>query len=280
MFDMVARHLSITAAADVLNQSKGSISYQISKLENELGFLLFERANARLALTEAGRRLWHVSQSALSQIDREVAELRGGGPDSVTIGALTYFASRWLSPRLTRFFEAHPGLSLRIEPINSVDELRTRRVDLAILWGVGEWTDLTHELLFACPAVPTANRPVAEKVREIGIEQAVRSIPLLGDSSGDAGWRAWHEAAGLPYQPSRASLVLQDSGSRVQAVIDGQGLALWDRLIAPELEAGTLMTVADHWLTTAGYHIILPQTPLNHGAQRFLTWIRSEATAD
>ena len=70
IFDAVARSLSMTKAADEVNQSKGSISYKINKLETELGFRLFERRHAKLELTEEGRRLWHVSQTALSQIDR------------------------------------------------------------------------------------------------------------------------------------------------------------------------------------------------------------------
>lgn len=277
VFDTVARCESMTMAAAQLNRSKGSVSYQISKLEAELGFPLFDRVNARLSLTEAGRRLWHVSQSALGQIDREVADLRGGAPDGVVVGMLTYFSARWLSPRLTRFFEANPGTSLRIEPVSSIDALRTLQVDMAILWGVGDWQDVQSELLFPCPAVPTGNPKVAEAVARVGIEAAIRTIPLLGDSSGDAGWRAWHKAAGLPYQPSRLSLVLPDSNSRVQAVIDGQGLALWDLLVEPELQAGTLVTVSDTWLDTAGYYLVYPRTPLARGAWRFFEWIKIEA---
>ena len=43
IFDAVARKQSMTAAAIDLNLSKGSISYQINKLEENLGFALFER---------------------------------------------------------------------------------------------------------------------------------------------------------------------------------------------------------------------------------------------
>ena len=50
-FDVVARHLSMTVAGQELHQSKGAVSYQIKKLEDELGFPLFERTNARLELT-------------------------------------------------------------------------------------------------------------------------------------------------------------------------------------------------------------------------------------
>ena len=278
-FDAVARNLSMTKAADEVHQSKGSISYQVGKLEAELGFRLFERAHAKLELTEEGRRLWHVSQTALSQIDREIEDLRGTASSALTIGALTYFSSRWLSPRLTRFFEANPGISLRIEPLNSFDMMRSVKVDMAILWGIGSWKDHKSELLLSLPAVPTANRAVAEQVSRLGLAEAVRQLPLLGDSSGDAGWRAWHKAAGLPYAPSRSSLTIPDSNSRVQAVVDGQGIALWDDLVAPEFGDGTLVRLSDVRVENAGYFVVFTDQPMSQGAESFLDWLRAETSS-
>ena len=275
-FDAVARTLSMTKAADEMHQSKGSISYQVGKLEAELGLRLFERAHAKLELTEEGRRLWHVSQTALSQIDREIEDLRGTAAGAVTVGALTYFSSRWLSPRLTRFFEANPGISLRIEPINSVEMLRSVRVDMAVLWGIGGWEGHKCELLLSLPAVPTANHAVAEQVKQLGLAEAVRQLPLLGDSSGDSGWRAWHAAAGLPYAPSRSSLTIPDSNSRVQAVVDGQGIALWDDLVAPEIDDGTLVRLSDVGVKDAGYRILFTERPMSQSAEAFLDWLRAE----
>lgn len=276
IFDAVARTLSMTKAADEVHQSKGSISYQINKLEAELGFRLFERAHAKLELTEEGRRLWHVSQTAMSQIDREIEDLRGTASGAVTVGALTYFSSRWLSPRLTRFFEANPGISLRIEPINSVDMMRSVKVDMAILWGIDGWEGHKSELLLSLPAVPTASRAVAEQVRQLGLAEAVRQLPLLGDSSGDSGWRAWHAAAGLPYAPSPSSLTIPDSNSRVQAVVDGQGIALWDDLVAPEIDDGTLVRLSDVGVKDAGYRILFTERPMSQSAEAFLDWLRAE----
>ena len=276
IFDTVARSLSMTKAADEVHQSKGSISYQVGKLEADLGFRLFERAHATLELTEEGRRLWHVSQTALSQIDREIEDLRGTTSGAVTIGALTYFSSRWLSPRLTRFFEANPGISLRIEPLNSVDMMRSLKIDMAVLWGIGGWEGHKSELLLSLPAVPTANRVLAEQVKQLGLAEAVRQLPLLGDSSGDAGWRAWHKAAGLPYAPSRASLTILDSNSRVQAVVDGQGIALWDDLVASEFGDGTLVRLSDVRVENAGYFLVFTDQPMSQSAEAFLDWLRVE----
>ena len=273
VFDAVARKQSMTKAATDLNLSKGSISYQINKLEENLGFALFERSNARLQLTENGRRIWNVSLNALQQIDQEIEDIRGSDTRALCIGALTYFSSRWLSPRLMDFFEKNAGFSLRIEPINSLADLKTKDVDLAILWGVGEWKEYESRLLLRLPSVPTANATIAKEVRILGIEAAVKQVPLLGDSSGDTGWRAWHRAVGLPYLPSKSSLTIPDSNSRVQAVIDGQGIALWDRLVAPEIKSGQLVELTDRKLDTSGYYLVFTKDPHATQVQAMLDWL-------
>ena len=47
LFCTVAEKMSFTAAGETLHMSKGVVSYQIAKLEDELGFQLFERFPAR-----------------------------------------------------------------------------------------------------------------------------------------------------------------------------------------------------------------------------------------
>jgi LysR family glycine cleavage system transcriptional activator len=89
--------------------------------------------------------------NALQQIDQEIEDIRGSNTKALCIGALTYFSSRWLSPRLMDFFEKNAGVSLRIEPVNSIADLKTKDVDFAILWGVGEWKEYESRLLLGCP---------------------------------------------------------------------------------------------------------------------------------
>ena len=283
VFDVVARRLSITAAAEELHQSKGSISYQIAKLENELGFKLFLREHPRISITDKGARLLHASQAALAQLDREIALLRENETKSVSIAMQSYVLSRWLSPRLSSFVEAHPGVALRVDPLNSLEDIGTCGADIAIMWGTDEWFSHENELLFTCPSIPTANKALANRVQEIGIGEAVRELPLLVDSSGDRGWRAWHKSAGRPYNPRADSLVFVDSNSRVQAVIDGQGIALWDALVTPEVENGDLVFVCDERLENFGYHLVYPNGRLdegNGGAISFRHWVLAQATQE
>ena len=123
VFTVVARHESVTAAAQELNLSKASVSYQIRKLEDELGFTVFDRKGQRLHISPKGEKLMHSAQLAFGQLDRGIRELKEAAPEMITIGALTYFFSRWLSSRLMLFMEANPSIAVRVEPIIGIDDL-------------------------------------------------------------------------------------------------------------------------------------------------------------
>ena len=120
--------------------------------------MLFDRAKSKLTLTDAGRNLWHVSQSSLNKIE----QLRGKISSTVTVGVLTFFASRWLSPRLANFFQDCPEISLRLEAVNSIDEFNSVNFDLVILWG-NAWGGFTHDLLVDSSSLLVGNPKVAKR---------------------------------------------------------------------------------------------------------------------
>ncbi len=55
VFTVVVRHESVTAAAQELNLSKASVSYQIWKLEDELGFTVFDRKGSDCIFSRKGK---------------------------------------------------------------------------------------------------------------------------------------------------------------------------------------------------------------------------------
>ncbi len=278
LFDVVARHLSFTGAGAELNLTKGAVSYQIRRLEDELGFKLFERKHRSIVLTERGKRLWHSSQIAFRDLEQEIAALRDEGPGRITIGLSTYFASRWLSPRLMTFMASHPGISLRLQPVIDQIDLRTESIDMMIRWGKGDWTDMEIEKLFLCPAMPVAGDALAQQIGVQSLETLLPTMTLLQDREDSVAWRDWHKMAGLSYQSARGGLVVPDPNVRVQAVIDGQGIALNDSLIAGELTEGRLVRISDVELEDYGYFLAYPKGALENAALRdFRDWIMGEA---
>ncbi len=280
VFHVVARRLSFSAAAEDLNLTKGAVSYRIARLEADLGFPVFARRPRGVALTAKGERLRQASQTAFRDLEREIAMLRDEGTGRITIGMATYFASRWLSPRLMTFISSHPRIALRLQPLIDLIDLAARDIDMAIRWGKGDWTDLEIERLLPCSAFPTAGAAIAARVAEAGLEAALPDLPLLHDRDGSQAWQDWHRAAGLVYRPRRDGLVIPDPNVRVQAVIDGQGVALYDRLVADELAAGRLFQISAVELSDYGYYLAYPRGALGAPALKaFRDWILTEANS-
>jgi LysR family glycine cleavage system transcriptional activator len=65
----------------------------------------------------------------------------------------------------------------------------------------------------------------------------------------------------------------------VQAVIDGQGIALWDDLVQNELDSGELFFVSDLAIETAGYYLSSssPASECSTAAETFINWIRQQS---
>lgn len=265
-------------AADELCLTKGAVSYRIAQLEAELGFNLFDRIHRGITLTDKGERLWQAAQNAFDGLEREIDALRADSFRRVTVGLATYFASRWLSSRLMRFMEGHPEIGLRLQPLIDLIDLRGVEIDLAIRWGDGHWNDLEIEPLLSCPAFPTAAPAVRDRVERMGFASGFENTPLLIDRDGSTAWRDWHRAAGLTYHAGREGLVIPDPNVRVQAVIDGQGIALNDSLLAPELADGRLCRVTNVALQDYGYFLAYPPGALRKPEiKAFRDWIVAEA---
>lgn len=280
VFSIVARHGSLSAAAEELNLTKGAVSYQIRGLETELGFEVFRRLPRGISLTARGQSLRDTIQTAFETVEQKISDLREIDDRSVTLGVSTYFASRWLSSRLMDFMKTHPKIRLRIQPMVDLIDLTGENIDLAIRWGDGGWTDMAIEPMFACPAFATGASGSNALIEKLGVEQVLSQMTLLKDREGSPSWQDWHSEAGLPYTEKADTLVIPDPNVRVQAVIDGQGLALNDALVNPELQSGKLDRLSQVQLDSYGYFLAYrPGTRSNPDIDAFAQWLLDQAAA-
>ncbi|WP_457941287.1 LysR substrate-binding domain-containing protein [Mesorhizobium sp. 10J20-29] len=276
VFNVVARHESFSSAADELNLTKGAVSYQLRVLEEALGFNLFDRKPRGIVLTPKGRELWICSMRSLDAIEARIDELRDAPRAPITIATTTYFASRWLSPRLMMFMKGHPRVRLRLQPMIDLKDLDNEGVDLAIRWGRGDSADSVTQRLFACPAFATGSADALALVQAEGLASAVSTLTLLADRSGSAAWEDWHRVAGLPFKARDAVLTIPDPNLRVQAVIDGQGIALNDALVETEMERGSLFRLSQHQIEGYGYFLVHRADAMsNPDVADFARWVLS-----
>lgn len=277
IFRTVAERMSFTAAGEALNMSKGAVSYQIAKLEDELGVSLFERRHTHIRLTPQGEILWGAAKRRFGQLETVISDLRDGPDDTLCVGAHSWFISRWLGPRLSDFTHKHPDIALRVEPINTMADLENPVLDMTVFWCDAETGNRLGTYLYPSRTVPLANPEAAEKAEDVGLAGIVTEVPLLPDASGMEGWKLWHALAGFDYDPRHKPVHLPDANSRLQAVISGNGIALLDELAKPEIDAGLLVPLSEIWLEAYGYYVIPAKNQrLSAAATRFEEWLRDQ----
>ena len=277
LFCTVAEKMSFTAAGDTLHMSKGAVSYQIAKLEGELGFQLFERRHTHISLTPKGESLWSEAKRHFGQLEAVISELRDGSDETLCVGAHSWFISRWLGPRLSDFTHNHPDIALRVEPINTLADLQNPVLDMTVFWCDTETGNRQGTLLYPSRTVPLANPEIIERVVKVGLAHIVTEAPLLPDASGMEGWKLWHALAGFDYAPRHKPVHLPDANNRLQAVISGNGIALLDELAKPEIDAGLLAPLSEISLEGYGYYVIPAKNQrLSAAATRFEAWLRDQ----
>ncbi|MES0862599.1 LysR substrate-binding domain-containing protein [Ruegeria sp. SCPT10] len=278
LFAEIARYSSFSTAAVALNMTKGAISYQIKTLEADLGMALFQRTSRGATLTGDGLKLRAICQTRYEEIETDIQALKGISARSLTVGVSTYFAARWLSPRLMSFMQDHPDVQLRIQPMIEFSTHELQAVDLTIRWGNGTWEDGAVTPFMPMPPYPVGNRAAAELVNRLGMEQAISHMTLLRDRDDSSAWSDWLNASGLPPQARRDVLIVPDPNVRVQAVIDGQGIALMDDLVQSDVKTGRLFRLSRIELPDYGYFLVRPHSAASSEAVQFFSdWLLGEA---
>ncbi len=278
LFAEIARYPSFSEAAEALNMTKGAISYQIKTLEADLGMVLFQRTTRGVALTKLGQGVLAACQGRYQDIEADLLALQGTSSKTLTVGVSTYFAARWLSPRLMSFMQAHGDVQLRIQPMIQFSDHEMQDIDLAIRWGNGCFGGGVVTPFMPMPTFPVGNSDAARLVEDLGIEQAISHFTLLRDRDDSNAWSDWLNTAELPPQSRRDVLIVPDPNVRVQAVIDGQGIALMDDLIRDELDTGRLVRLSGAELSEYGYFLVRPdRVAATETVRVFSDWLQSQS---
>lgn len=276
-FVEIARYPSFSDAAEALNMTKGAISYQIKTLEGDMGMALFRRTPRGVALTGEGLKVLAACQTHYEGIEAGLFALKGTTSKTLTVGVSTYFAARWLSPRLMSFMQSHQDVQLRIQPMVQFSGQELQDVDLAIRWGNGNWQDGVVTPFMPIRSFPVGNAEAAQLVAQLGIGNAISRLTLLRDRDDSNAWSEWLTLAGLPLQTRRDALIVPDPNVRVQAVIDGQGIALMDDLVSDELGNGRLARLSDIVLSDYGYFLFRPHHVVEtETARLFSDWLQGQ----
>ncbi|NET48734.1 MAG: LysR family transcriptional regulator [Merismopedia sp. SIO2A8] len=126
VFLEVARHLSFTEAADVLNLTQPAVSAKIKALEASLGTELFHRLGRKITLTTVGEYLLNSGPALIALENRlvqEVDEIKQGKCSQITIGATTSILNGWLPEVLFDFRQKYPSIDVKCQSFSAIQDL-------------------------------------------------------------------------------------------------------------------------------------------------------------
>lgn len=239
-FETAARWLSFAQAALELNVTPSAVSRQIATLERQLGVALFQRQHRKVALSPAGRDYLAGVRPVLADLAAVTARAsRAGAARTVSLLVYPTFAQRWLIPRLGRFYDAHPGIDLRLTTsLDPVDFTRDG-YDLAIRAAAGRLEPgLRAAAVMEVVTFPVCAPALARRLKKPA-DLAGQTL-IVGKPRPDD-WRHWLRQQGLNDLRSIRWLEFQSLNLAFQAAIEGLGLVMAiEALVGEDLRARRL----------------------------------------
>ena len=224
-FEVSARCLNFTHAAEELFLTQGAVSQQIRQLESPLGVALFKRLPRGLGLSEEGQAYLPVVQDAITRLAVGTNEIFGQHkrrPIKVR-GSLAFFV-HWLAPKLQAFSQAHPHVDIRYISNIWVKELDGED-DMEIRWGHGQWPGLVSQRLTWDTLFPVCSAGLMAK-SPLTVPADVSNHPLLHVLGYEEGWGYWLNMVGAHSVDFSTGMQFDTLISTLRMAELGQGIAL------------------------------------------------------
>ena len=238
-FQEVIRLGSFSEVAKKLAISQPAVSFQIQKLEQELGTRLIDRSRRDITLTAAGKRLLSFAESIegeRGQLQHDLEQLRDEVSGELLIAAST-IPGEFLIPRLlAKFKRMHPAVRVQVDISDSlavIDGVRENRYELGFCGIPPEGQELTS-LKVAEDRIVLAvfpEHPFAQRDQISAGELEGEAIIFRENNSGtQRNLESYLSREGLNLKKLAPTLILGTSQAVVAAIkessVEVKGLAL------------------------------------------------------
>ncbi len=221
-FLSLAETLNFTHTAKELHMSQQAVSQHISRLEEELGFPLFERTRRSVSLTKGGRQMFEFWAKTFREFSllRDLCQARYSSP----CGSLRVGYQNWMNfgpannIALNRFEKAYPDTmveTMRGGPGVLLQRLEERDLNLVLIYErfVQDPGQFKRMELMSAPIMLMIS-PTNPKVKDDAVFEDFITEPFVFDAfpnepSSEALRRAEKEVAMYGLKPSR--IIMSDS---------------------------------------------------------------------
>jgi len=231
VFHAVAEAGSFTHAGETLNLSQSAVSRQIQALEEALAVPLFHRHARGLILTEQGENLNKTVREVFAKLamtEALLTESRERPAGRLKVTTTIGFGSTWLAPRLRRFLDANPEISITLLLDDTDLDLAMREADVAIRMHPPKQPELIqrHVATFNWKVCGVAGYLKAHGIPQRPEDLDAHRLIIYGDYRPPVESVNWMAEIGRRAgTPRRAAVEVNSLPAMIEAVRSGLGLA-------------------------------------------------------
>ena len=289
-FQEVVKLGSFSEVARKLAISQPAVSFQIQKLEHELGTRLIDRTQRAINLTAAGKRLLRFAESIEAEhqhLQHDLEQMREEVSGNLLIAASTIPGEFLLPPLLAEFKALHPSVKIQVavsDSLTVINGVRDNAYEIGFCGMAPEERELEsfkvagdEIVLIVFPAHPFAQRTEISPAELEGEPLIFRE-----ETSGTQRNLETHlSRAGLDLRKWVPYLILGTTQAVVSAVEAGAGIAFVSNLAIKKSQAQGLVRqvgVSGLKLSRDFYGIYRQERVVSRLLEEFITFIQIEAS--
>lgn len=253
VFNMVAKVLSFTKAAETLHMTQPAVTFQVKQLEEFFNTRLFDRTHNKISLTDAGKIVYDYAELILEHYEKmnhEVKELTGEVAGSLLIGASTTIAEYMLPSLLGAFKKQFSDVNIRLQVGNTdaiVAMVENNMIDLGVVEAPVYNKNLEVEVcrLDEMVLIVPTDHPLASKTKILVDElKKYRYISREEGSGSRSVIDTYIKEQGLSYSDLNVEMELGSPEAVKMAVESNVGIAIVSRTtLNKELKLNTLKAI-------------------------------------
>jgi DNA-binding transcriptional LysR family regulator len=286
-FLMVAETLNFRRAAERLAVAQPALSRSVRRLEQHLGFALFERSTRRVTLTPAGELLYREGADALQCLSRACTRAKRvaqGLSGSIMVGYSTFATAGPMSDIIIAFRKQYPDALVGLRLLASSEQsaaLEEGSLDLGFIMSTVclpplEKIAISRERLVAL--VPASHRWARRK--SITLSE-LAATPLVIGTEGR--WRGFRSLLRDTFDARGLSMTFAEEADDLpvllQLVRSGFGCTILDASFIPTLPPGICSVEIEDVNATLDVALTWHQDNLSPLAGRFIDVARRIASA-
>ena len=279
----VGRWGNLTTAAQRLRLTQPGVSYQIRRIEEELGVQLLNRHHRGVDLTPEGQRLYELAARQVAEIDRLAKDIRAGHKKpTIRLHTDYAFSSLWLMPRMQDFRARHAEINIQIVATQNPLGQLTNEEDVVVFFGTQAEAGDDAVLLLSERVTPVcAPGFLEQRAPSFDAEDLARSklIHLDSDSASWFDWNAYFARLALrrATEKEQGDISFNTYSLVIQAAIGEQGVALgWTGLVDDLISNGVLVTVGPTIEASDRGYWLLATKAKDAAAAKLVDWLLSQ----